>query len=181
MWTHQKTVDEMGTLEVLRGQKKEDQSQEVLRQSLKEIERSWEKPSTWGTKFSLGEGARRSQQYLGLFSAELQPLLDWVLWDEMGKALQPGAYLWPELTESTDRQTALPRQADTHRVSSNQLCEEQCPGKIFPADRSATFPACGSETSMGIPVCVSHTTGSPMWTFTGLQSTERKQGKFLNT
>lgn len=64
---------------------KEDQAKEVLRQSLKEIERSWEKPSTWGTKISMGEGERRSEQYLGLFSAELQPLLDWVLWDEMEK------------------------------------------------------------------------------------------------
>lgn len=33
----------------------------------------------------MGEGDRKSEQYLGLFSAELQPLLDWVLWDEMEK------------------------------------------------------------------------------------------------
>lgn len=31
------------------------------------------------------EGDRKTEEYLGLFSAELQPLLDWVLWGEMEK------------------------------------------------------------------------------------------------
>lgn len=31
------------------------------------------------------EGYRKTEEYLGLFSAELQPLLDWVLWGEMEK------------------------------------------------------------------------------------------------
>lgn len=39
-----------------------------------------------GNKNLHGRGRdRSSEQYLGLFSAELQPLLDWVLWDEMEK------------------------------------------------------------------------------------------------
>lgn len=35
--------------------------------------------------FHMGEGDRKREEYLGLFSAELQPLLDWVLWEEMEK------------------------------------------------------------------------------------------------
>lgn len=31
------------------------------------------------------KGDRKSGEYLGLLSAELQPLLDWVLWEEMEK------------------------------------------------------------------------------------------------
>lgn len=27
----------------------------------------------------------KNEEYLGLFSAELQPLFDWVLWEEMEK------------------------------------------------------------------------------------------------
>lgn len=35
--------------------------------------------------FPREEGYRKTEEYLGLFSAELQPLLDWVLWEEMEK------------------------------------------------------------------------------------------------
>lgn len=69
-----------------------DPARDVLRRTLKEIERNeggkkkknGGKPGTW-KNFSVGEGDRKTEEYLGLFSAELQPLLDWVLWDEMEK------------------------------------------------------------------------------------------------
>lgn len=38
-----------------------------------------------GKNFPKKEGDRKTEEYLGLFSAELQPLLDWVLWEEMEK------------------------------------------------------------------------------------------------
>lgn len=38
-----------------------------------------------GKNFHRGDGDRKSEEYLGLFSAELQPPLDWVLWEEMEK------------------------------------------------------------------------------------------------
>lgn len=35
--------------------------------------------------FPREEGYRKTEEYSGLFRAELQPLLDWVLWGEMEK------------------------------------------------------------------------------------------------
>lgn len=50
---------------------------------LKELER--QRQGGRRKNFHRGEGDRKSEEYLGLFSAELQPLLDWVLWEEMEK------------------------------------------------------------------------------------------------
>lgn len=50
---------------------------------MKELERQREGMSL--KNFHKGQGDRKTEEYLGLFSAELQPLLDWVLWEEMEK------------------------------------------------------------------------------------------------
>lgn len=50
---------------------------------MKELEKQREGVSL--KNFHKGKGDRKTEEYLGLFSAELQPLLDWVLWEEMEK------------------------------------------------------------------------------------------------
>ena len=65
-----------------------DTVRDILSKSLK---RDWksckdrEKATRAWKNFHRGEGDGKSAEYLGLFSAELQPLLDWVLWEEMEK------------------------------------------------------------------------------------------------
>lgn len=57
------------------------------RSSLREFEKRLKEQKWLYTPetFPREEGYRKTEEYLGLFSAELQPLLDWVLWGEMEK------------------------------------------------------------------------------------------------
>lgn len=61
----------MSRSESLSGRLKEQERQRTSERSLK--------------NFHWKAGERKTEEYLGLFSAELQPLLDWVLWEEMEK------------------------------------------------------------------------------------------------
>lgn len=70
-------------------------------------------------RFHRGEGDRNSE-YLGLFSAEFEPLLDWVLWEEMEK-LSSQVLISDQSLQS--QPTAKLLHPDTLREGSNQPVE----------------------------------------------------------
>lgn len=69
--------------------------------------------------FHRGEADRKNEEYLGLFSAELQPLLDWVLWEEMEK-LSSQVLISDQSLQSQLTAKLLYPDSQTLRVSSNQ-------------------------------------------------------------